>query len=433
MKTNGITTFINRVVDTIKPITNKRFNVINIMILLFLVNAFIIRTILLVNYTFLFDCNPFELLKDYLGGFCYDIIAALYFVLPLTLSAFFLPKKLYRSKFHKYYAYFVFTFYVLLLVLSGIAEWYFWEEFQVRFNFIAVDYLIYTTEVVQNIIESYPLGIIIPAMFIATSVITYFCRKIIRSSLETEVAFRTRMKYGAPYLLLPVLFFITVNGSWEKLAENKYNNELAKNGIYCLFEAYINNEINYDEFYITHPNAQNFGILRHLLASSNSSYTTGNSMGIKRAITGRREEKRMNVIYICVESLSAGYIDYFGSKEGLTPNLDTLARKCIVGENYFATGTRTIRGIEALVLSIPPTPGSSVVRRKENDSLCTIGSVLQRRAYQLKFLYGGLGYFDNMNQFFGDNGFTCIDKPSFSKKEKTFSNAWGLCDEDVFN
>ena len=39
-----------------------------------------------------------------------------------------------------------------------LAEWTFWDEFGVRFNFIAVDYLIYTHEVVQNIVESYPLG-----------------------------------------------------------------------------------------------------------------------------------------------------------------------------------------------------------------------------------------------------------------------------------
>lgn len=432
MEPNKTTTLINHALEEIKPFFNKRFNVINTIILMFLINALIVRTILLINYTSLFDCSLFELIKVYLGGLCYDIIASLYFVFPFTLAALFLPKKLYRSKFHKYYTYFIFTFFVLLLVLSAIAEWYFWDEFQVRFNFIAVDYLIYTTEVVKNIIESYPVEIIVPAMFIAVSVITYFCRNIIRATLQTETAFRTRVKYGAPYIILPVIFFITVNGSWDNIAANKYNNELAKNGIYSLFEAYINNEINYEEFYITHPNAENFNMLKHLLGSPNAEFTDSSAADIHRTIK-YGEEKRMNVVMICVESLSAGYLDHFGSKDGLTPNLDSLADESIVAENYYATGTRTVRGIEALVLSIPPTPGASVVRRKENENLCTIGSVLRNQDYQLKFLYGGFGYFDNMNQFFGDNGFICIDKPSFSKEEKTFSNAWGLCDEDVLN
>ena len=50
---------------------------------------------------------------------------------------------------------------VALIGFVGVAEFLFWDEFGVRFNFIAVDYLIYTVEVVGNIRESYPL----PALF----------------------------------------------------------------------------------------------------------------------------------------------------------------------------------------------------------------------------------------------------------------------------
>jgi phosphoglycerol transferase MdoB-like AlkP superfamily enzyme len=57
---------------------------------------------------------------------------------------------------------------------------------------------------------------------------------------------------------------------------------------------------------------------------------------------------------------------------------------------------------------------------------------MKDRGYDTKFLYGGRGYFDNMNYFFSHNGFDIIDKGSFTKEEITFSNAWGLCDEDVF-
>ena len=46
---------------------------------------------------------------------------------------------------------------VYALAFGAVGEWLFWDEFGVRFNFIAVDYLVYTTEVIGNIRESYPM------------------------------------------------------------------------------------------------------------------------------------------------------------------------------------------------------------------------------------------------------------------------------------
>src|SRR5437762_3369700 len=50
----------------------------------------------------------------------------------------------------------LFIFFFIFL-LNAVSEWFFWQEFSVRYNFIAVDYLIYTNEVIGNIRESYPL------------------------------------------------------------------------------------------------------------------------------------------------------------------------------------------------------------------------------------------------------------------------------------
>ena len=47
--------------------------------------------------------------------------------------------------------------YVGAILFNAVSEYYFWNEFGVRYNFIAVDYLVYTNEVVGNIMESYPI------------------------------------------------------------------------------------------------------------------------------------------------------------------------------------------------------------------------------------------------------------------------------------
>jgi phosphoglycerol transferase MdoB-like AlkP superfamily enzyme len=112
--------------------------------------------------------------------------------------------------------------------------------------------------------------------------------------------------------------------------------------------------------------------------------------------------------------------------------LDELAGKGLLFTNLHATGTRTDRGLEAIDLSVPPTPGRSIVKRIANEDIFSWGFIMKEHGYDNKFLYGGYGYFDNMNYFFGHNGFETIDKRFFSKDEVSFENAWGVCDEDLF-
>jgi phosphoglycerol transferase MdoB-like AlkP superfamily enzyme len=88
--------------------------------------------------------------------------------------------------------------------------------------------------------------------------------------------------------------------------------------------------------------------------------------------------------------------------------------------------------MEALTLSVPPTPGRSLVKRPDNEHLFTLGSVFRQRGYATAFLYGGFGYFDNMNHFFGENGYRVVDRTQVKRDDITFSNVWGACDEDLF-
>ena len=135
---------------------------------------------------------------------------------------------------------------------------------------------------------------------------------------------------------------------------------------------------------------------------------------------------------IVMESLSADYMTSFGNTKALTPNLDALAAQGLFFTDLYATGTRTVRGLEAVTLSVPPTPGQSIVRRPGNDNLSSLGFVFKDRGYDTKFIYGGYGYFDNMNAFFSGNGFDIVDRNTMSKEEINFANVWGVCDEDMF-
>src|SRR6185295_3498593 len=86
-----------------------------------------------------------------------------------------------------------------------------------------------------------------------------------------------------------------------------------------------------------------------------------------------------------------------------------------------------------LALSLPPTPGQSIVRRPNNEQMFSLGSVFRSRGYDTACIYGGFGYFDNMNYFFEHNGYKIVDRASVPKSEITFGNVWGACDEDLFD
>ena len=151
-----------------------------------------------------------------------------------------------------------------------------------------------------------------------------------------------------------------------------------------------------------------------------------------RVVRNTGPELTPNVIQITVESLSADFLSIFNRASNLTPNLAEIAGQSLVFDNFYATGTRTDRGMEALTLAVPPTPGRSIVKRPRNEDLFTLGSVFRAKGYATAFIYGGFGYFDNMNYFFGHNGYRVIDRNGVPKEDITFANVWGVCDEDLF-
>jgi phosphoglycerol transferase MdoB-like AlkP superfamily enzyme len=140
----------------------------------------------------------------------------------------------------------------------------------------------------------------------------------------------------------------------------------------------------------------------------------------------------MNVVLINVESLSAEFMKAFGSEKNITPCLDSIAEKSLFFTNLYASGTRTVRGLEALSLSIPPTPGQSIIKRPGNENLFSLGSVFSSKGYISQYIYGGYSYFDNMNEFFGGNHYQVIDRRQLQPGDIHYANIWGVADEDLF-
>lgn len=318
------------------------------------------------------------------------------------------------------------------LLFVAASELVFWNEFSVRFNFIAVDYLVYTTEVIGNIRESYPIGRWLALLVLATLAIFALSRRGLRTR-DGGSRFWQRGKVALLWLVLTVVSVAAVNGEMKDRTGNNYVNELAGNGIYQFFSALRSSHLDYAKFYRTLPDAQAFQSVREMLQTPDATYLSDDPRDLTRAIRHAGPEKHLNVVLISVESLSGDYLGTFGNTENITPYLDSLVSQSLFFDNLYANGTRTVRGLEALSLSVPPTPGDSLLKEKHNENLFSLADIFNDRGYQSDFVYGGYGQFDNMNDFFSHNGYRTVDRRDIPKSATIHSeNVWGVADEDLY-
>lgn len=370
-------------------------------------------------------------------GLVFDLAALSFFLIPFALYLLVFPAPRHAGKADRVLTQISFVLFLYILLFDVLAEWVFWDEFSTRFNFIAVDYLVYTQEVLGNIWESYPVGWLLFFEAIVTALLFMMMRPFLFPDKKPVAPppFRSRLAAAAVVLLFPAVAFFAVDLRYAEASTNSFVQEVSKNGIYSLFSAYRNNELDYGQFYITSVSGQNIPPIRDLLEESElgHKFVNDDPDDITRIIRGKGPEKHKNVIIVVMESMSGAFMQRFGSKDNLTPRLDGLVGNSLFFSNTYATGTRTVRGLEAISLSIPPSPGTSILRKQGNENLFSLGFVFRDRGYDTRFIYGGHGYFDNMNYFFANNGFDIVDRTSFASDEVTFSNIWGVCDEDLFN
>ena len=422
--------------DTVSMNTG-RFKFAANFIGIFIFVSFITRIVLLTMTYDQANTSIVELIKVFFIGVFYDFVAVSYYLIPFIIYLVVVPRKIFNTTIHKIISLLIYFAVIYTVVFNGFSEYFFWEEFGKRFNFIAVDYLVYTHEVVHNILESYPIPLLVVIILFIAGGIFYVNHKksnLHEAAFYCDMPFSKRLKIGSIYLALPLLFFVFLDK--QTLAENcpnKFDQELAKNGFYSLFSAFRHNELDYNEFYKTLDETSVFKRLHVLLKRENITFKTNDIHDITKVVKNAEPAQHYNIVLIMVESLSAEYLGVFGDKRGLTPHLDELANKSLFFNNLYATGTRTVRGMEAVTLSLPPTPGRSIVKRPDCQNMNSAGFIFQKLGYDNKFIYAGHGYFDNMNYFFSNNGFKVVDRFDFNEDEVTFSNVWGVCDEDLLN
>ena len=363
------------------------------------------------------------------------ITASMLLVIPmflLTLSPKFL--KNFVDKFLKYY----FLVVISSLIFMEIATFPFMAQYDVRPNYLFVEYLEYPKEVFGMIISDYKLELLLA--FVVIGVFGYLYLKRYRDGLSDifELSYVKRVLLFFP---LTILLAIGIRSSFGHrganisdaiYSSNRVLNEITKNSIYGVgYAVYVNIEHegkNISKRYGTMDIKEAIKRVENRLNIK----SLDEKFPLKRVEkTHFKSNKPKNLVIFLQESLGAQFVEAVGGEKGITPNLNRLAKEGVLFSELYSNGTRSVRGIAGVVAGNFSVPGKGVVKRnKSQRDYFTIAKLLKPYGYHSSFIYGGESRFDNMKGWFLGNGFDeIIDEPKF--KNPKFVGTWGVCDEEV--
>ncbi len=377
-------------------------------------------------YLLIFSSRPPLLwAPSVLLGILSDLCPAMIFS---SLAVFF-SQRLFFSRFLRRKSFLMFSFIVFFsLIFLFFTEYFFFEEFNSRFNSVAVDYLIYPTEVFVNIWESYNvLAIVFVCLFLAIPFALLSLKFFYNKFASYPVKGFPLFSFIAGLILLLILPFEGFSFTHDRIAR-----EISKNGIVSFFYSAYSHNLDYDVFYTTIPNDEAIKLVREAVLSKGETFTDNPLYPIERTVSVNGKSARLNVMIFLMESFGSEFIGALGANPSYTPRFDSFSKKGLLFDNIYAIGNRTVRGLEGVLAGFPPLPTESLVKMKFSSNIKTLPQILKEKGYQNYFVYGGRGIFDNMKPFAMRYGFDYfIEQKDF--KSPSFKTIWGVADEDIFN
>ena len=313
-------------------------------------------------------------------------------------------------------------------------------EYGVRPNHIYVEYLIYPKEVVSTLVNGHLFESLFCILICITAFILFYklASKLyrdytsikVKKSLLCLVLAIVLIPYGirgtitnhkplnpsnSSFCTSPLGNTIPVNSPFNVFYALRHisDSDIKSSSIFA-FDNTVNVLNNYDKFSkVTKPE------------------TIDNSCPINQVITPKiSPSQKRNVVIIVEESFGARYVQSLGG-DPIASELEKLKNEGWWFERLYATGHRSVRGLEAITASYPPSPLASQVKLEHREELTTLSSIYKRLGYKTSFIYGGESHFDSMRSYFLNNGVEEIIELK-DYKDPEFLKKFGVSDEDLF-
>jgi phosphoglycerol transferase MdoB-like AlkP superfamily enzyme len=334
-------------------------------------------------------------------------------------------------------------FAVMLLLFMEVATPAFIAEYDVRPNRLFVEYLKYPREVIAMLWGGFRFHLF--AGLGLTALAAWLMARLMQPWLTQPRRWSTlRVLLTWPLVVLVVAFAVRsstdhrpANPALFALSTDTMVNSLILNSTWSVVHAIYNlkHEANSSEIYGKMETAEMLEVVRNTrLAEPEAPQLTPSDdiPTLSKLVPSRKRERPLNLVIVLEESLGATFVESLGGVP-VTPELEKLKEHGWWFEQLYATGTRSVRGIEAVVTGFPPTPAQSVVKLSlSQQNFFSLAELLSREGYETGFIYGGESHFDNMRGFFKGNGFQyIIDQNDFVNP--MFTGSWGVSDEDLLN
>lgn len=332
------------------------------------------------------------------------------------------------------------TFALIFIVFMEVSTPQFIMQYDVRPNRLFIEYLSYPQEVMSTLWNGFRIALVLG--IVATVLLGTGIYKLLKAaSAEIRAIGSVKLLLLWPVLVLLVALQIRstlahrpANPALFALTGDAMVNSLIINSPWSVLDAWaaMSHEANSSEIYGDYPREKVFQVVKSAPWLKDQQFTSAELPTLHKQVPAVQRERPLNLVIVLEESLGATFVKSLGGLP-VTPELEKLKGEGWWFEQLYATGTRSVRGIEAVVAGYPPTPARSVVKLSlSQQNFYTLAAGLGRQGYHTEFVYGGEAHFDNMRGFFTGNGFQkVVDRRDMPNPK--FVGSWGASDEDLFD
>ena len=289
---------------------------------------------------------------------------------------------------------------------SRRSEYFFFEEFDARLNLVAVDYLMYPTEVVGDIWSEYP---VVTVLAVSAPCCAALVCVLLRWQLADAARRRTLRRRtiaarfgafaGARRRSAALTFESSIARPVATIASRTRSRRTARaaSSARCA----PTRSTTTPTTPAARPRTESHGPRVAHLGKEGGEFTRLAEGRLDRSFPATADGLgKLNVVVIASESFGAEFSKLYGcSATGRRSSIASRSRAC-------GSGTCTPPA-RARCAASKPSPRRSrrcracrSLRRPGNEGIANWGTVMRAQGYNTSFLYGGYGYFDNMNYFF---------------------------------